>query len=222
MIYKHLYFTLDSVKRRVFDENNKELRLTGNAFRMLVFLCQNKAATLTDIGFYLDMAKNYDENHLRQYRYKINSIIGHDIIDYKNGIYSIMGEIKELEKIEENNRNTDLLQQGSLKFHHMSKEIKFVKWPAIISSIILVLTFFDMPSGYYTFLRFVITATAIYYAYYIYQQIKKMDFWFWTLVTIAILFNPIIPIYLYDKTIWQIIDGGVIIFIISLIIKYKK
>ena len=47
MIYKHQYFILDTDSKKVFDENNKELRLTGNAYRMLVFLCENKNANLT-------------------------------------------------------------------------------------------------------------------------------------------------------------------------------
>ena len=38
MIYKHKFFVLDPESRKVYDENGKELRLTGNAYRMLVFL----------------------------------------------------------------------------------------------------------------------------------------------------------------------------------------
>lgn len=37
MIYKHQYFQLDTEIKRVFDENGKELILTGNAYRVLVF-----------------------------------------------------------------------------------------------------------------------------------------------------------------------------------------
>jgi len=38
MIYKHKFFVLDPESRKVYDENGKELHLTGNAYRMLVFL----------------------------------------------------------------------------------------------------------------------------------------------------------------------------------------
>ena len=48
---------------------------------VVIFLCKNKNANLTEIGEYLDYAKDYDENHIRQYRYKINTIIGKDIIE---------------------------------------------------------------------------------------------------------------------------------------------
>lgn len=225
MMYTHKYFTLNSESKKVFDENGKELRLTGNAYRVLVFLCENKNANITEIGNYLDWAKDYDENNIRQYRYKINSIIGHDVIEYKNNIYSLKGEVKEVEKLEEKDRNTDLLQKDSVKLNDMSKskKLKFSKVPAIIAIISLLLTFLDWSSyGYYTFMKFIVTGVAIYYAYYLYEVIKKQDFWFWFLVAVAILFNPIIPIYLRDKTLWGAIDVVVIIFLISLIFKFKK
>jgi formylglycine-generating enzyme required for sulfatase activity len=95
MIFEHRYFKLDTESKRVFDENNKELALTGNAYRLLVFLCDRKNATLTDINEFFDPAgaKEYTENHIRQYRYKINSLVGRNIITYKNNIYSIDGLI---------------------------------------------------------------------------------------------------------------------------------
>lgn len=95
MVFEHRYFKLDTESKKVFDENNKELALTGNAYRLLVFLCNRKNANLTDINEFFDPAgaKEYTENHIRQYRYKINSLIGRNIIAYKNNIYSIDGLI---------------------------------------------------------------------------------------------------------------------------------
>ena len=102
------------------------------------------------------------------------------------------------------------------------KNIKFIKIPAIIAAVMLLLTFFSWPYGYYNFLRIIITGVAIYYAYYLYKIIKKQDFWFWSLVVIAIFFNPIFPIYLGDKSVWGIIDTIVAVFLISLIIKFNR
>jgi len=102
------------------------------------------------------------------------------------------------------------------------KNIKFTKTLAIIASIMLLLTFFDWPYGYYTLLRIVVTGIAIYYAYYLYKIIKKQDFWFWSLVVVVVVFNPIFPIYLGDKSVWEVIDIIVAVFFISLIIKFKK
>jgi len=132
MIYKHQHFVLDSESKKVFDENNKELRLTGNAYRMLVFLCKNKNANLTEIGDHFDWVKDYTENHIRQYRYKINTIIGNDVVEYKNAVYSLVGDIKELEKME---RNTDLLQEDSIKSRKsIMEKIESIKFTIIRSS----------------------------------------------------------------------------------------
>lgn len=98
--------------------------------------------------------------------------------------------------------------------------MKFIKFPAIVASILLLLTFFDWPYGYYTFLRIVVTGVAAYYAYYLYSEHKKTGFWFWILVAIGILFNPIIPVYLHSKAIWGVIDVIVAVFLIGLIIKF--
>ncbi|MGB2762113.1 MAG: DUF6804 family protein [Minisyncoccales bacterium] len=226
MIYKHQYFSLDAKAKKVFDENERELRLTGNAYRMLVFLCENKNANLTEVGDYFDWAKDYSENHIRQYRYKINTIIGRDVVEYKNGVYSLIGEVKEIENLEKSQRNTDLLQGSDIKLEkdimNKIRNIKFSIIPGIIASTLLLLTFLDWPYGYYNFLRIIVAGAAIYYAYYLYQKLKELDLWFWGLIAIAIIFNPIVPIYLGDKTIWIIIDVIAAIFFISFIIKFKK
>lgn len=226
MIYRHKHFNLNTKLRKVFDENNKELRLTGNAFRVLVFLCENEASTITDIGEYLDGAKDYDENHMRQYRYKINSIIGHDVVVYQNNIYSISGNIEKDDSV---GRNTDLLQFNDIKLEdnntivEKDSNIKFSKIPAIIATIALLLTFIDWHSyGYYTIMKFIVTGTLAYYAFYIYTVLKKIDYWFWITVGIAILFNPIVPVYLKDKSTWLVIDVLVIVYIISLIFNLQK
>lgn len=226
MFYKHRGFILDTGSKKVLDENRKELRLTGNAYRMLVFLCKNKHATLTEIGDYFDRAKDYDENNIRQYRYKVNTIIGQDVVEYKNGMYSLVGEVKEADKLETKQRNTDLLQTSGVKSRKdiisMAKDIKFTITPAIVAIIILLLTFLDWPYSYYAFLRIIITIIAVYYAYYLYTVTNELNFWFWGLIVAVILFNPISPIYLRDKAIWGIIDVIGAIFFISLIIKFKK
>jgi iron(II)-dependent oxidoreductase len=95
MIFKHKYFKLDPASKKVFDENNKELALTGNAYRMLSYLCDKKNATISDINDFFDPAgaKEYTENHVRQYRYRINLLLGRNVVAYKNNIYSIDGPI---------------------------------------------------------------------------------------------------------------------------------
>jgi iron(II)-dependent oxidoreductase len=131
MIFNHRYFKLDTASKRVFDENNKELALTGNAYRMLSYLCSKKNATISDINDFFDPAgaKEYTENHVRQYRHKINSLIGYNIVVYKNNIYSIDEPI-----------STEKHQRKWKKF---SKKEKLV----ISSSIILLLIYSTFALG---------------------------------------------------------------------------
>lgn len=213
MAYIHRYFQLDTESRKVFDENGKELRLTGNAFRVLVFLCANKSANITKIGDYLDRAKDYDEDQMRQYKYKINTVVGHDVVEYKNGIYSLVGTVEE--------RNTVLIQEKEVKSGHMNKKIEFNIYPAIVASIMLLLCLLPLPYGFYTLLRWVVTAVSVYYAYILYVAQKK-GVWMWLLIGIALLFNPLAPVYLGAKIVWNIIDVVVAGFFIGLVVKLRK
>ncbi len=209
MIYKHEYFQLDTESKKVFDENGKELLLTGNAYRMLVFLCEKKHANLTEIGDYLDHAKEYTENHLRQYRYKIETIIGRDVIEYQNGMYSIIGNVQESLEMAKVDRNTDLLQQGHVQFQagnmQQHQELKFWKFPAVIAVAMLLFSYLKWPYGYYTLLRIVVAGAGIYYAYYLHAKKESQNFWFGTMVAIAILFNPVFIIG-FQKSVWGVID----------------
>lgn len=159
MIYQHQYFQLDTTSKKVFDENGKELCLTGNAYRMLVFLCEKKHANISQIGEYLDWAKDYTENHLRQYRYKINTLISKPIIEYRNGIYSIIGELKESLKIDSSDRITDLLRTNIVKSEHkfinaksMSKSNKILAVGAssvLLFAIVLAVSTTSIPQKIY-------------------------------------------------------------------------
>lgn len=71
-------------------------------------------------------------------------------------------------------------------------------------------------------MKFVITGVIAYYAYWLYEKLQETNFWFWFLVVTVILFNPIIPIYLRDRSLWEIINVIVIIFLISFIYKFRK
>ncbi|MDP1845336.1 MAG: SUMF1/EgtB/PvdO family nonheme iron enzyme [Candidatus Moranbacteria bacterium] len=156
MVYKHPYFKLDTESKKVFDENSKELALTGNAYRLLVFLCDKNNATLTGINDYFDPAgaKDYTENHVRQYRYKINSLIGHGIVAYKNNVYSINGTVSKHEvdadlesaapktqEPEKNNPTEDTDRDIHRKYNPWIKELSSKEKLVIFSSIILLIIF---------------------------------------------------------------------------------
>jgi len=98
---------------------------------------------------------------------------------------------------------------------HFLKE----NWFKIIAIFILLLVFGSWPYSYYQFLRWAIFIIGAYSAYLAYE--KKKIAWSWIFGIIAILFNPIIPIY-FSKSTWQFIDVVVaIIFFVSLF-KTKK
>jgi hypothetical protein len=74
----------------------------------------------------------------------------------------------------------------------------------LICSGLLLLALADLPIGYYTFLRIVVTIGAI--AVVISEFENGINFWVVVFGLIAILFNPLIPVYLNDKDIWTPID----------------
>jgi hypothetical protein len=76
------------------------------------------------------------------------------------------------------------------------------EWPGAIAAILLILAVFSWPYGYYVFLRWVITAIAVYVAYALSESDSSK---LWIFVGIAILFNPIVPIY-GTKSFWIITD----------------
>ncbi len=82
---------------------------------------------------------------------------------------------------------------------------------------LLIIAMLDLPYGYYTFLRIVVTLYAIVLST---TAIKNKRYnSTYLMAGFAILFNPIIPIY-FAKDIWFIIDiitAGIFVFIPKLV-----
>lgn len=76
---------------------------------------------------------------------------------------------------------------------------------AIVCAVLLFLALAKMPLGYYTFLRIAVMFVSVLI---IVEQYKKeaVNFWVVAFGIIAILFNPIIPVYLYKKALWMPVD----------------
>jgi len=89
----------------------------------------------------------------------------------------------------------------------------------LICAGLLFLALFDLPIGYYTFLRIVVTIGAV--VVIVKEFENGLGFWVISFGLIAILFNPIIPVYLHDKEIWAPIDiiAGILFLIKGLSIK---
>lgn len=84
----------------------------------------------------------------------------------------------------------------------------------IAAAILLIASRFPLPYGYYTFLRIAVTAVAIWGVFIAAQSEKTL--WLWVFIAVAILFNPLFPIYL-TKYVWGFFDiGTAILLLISL------
>lgn len=96
-----------------------------------------------------------------------------------------------------------------------------MKMLLLICAALLLIGVADLPIGYYTLLRIVVTIGAV--AVVITEFENGLNFWVITFGLIALLFNPLIPIYLNDKSAWMPIDiiGGIIFVIKSFTIKQK-
>ncbi|MBL0247659.1 MAG: hypothetical protein IPQ28_08760 [Sphingobacteriales bacterium] len=91
----------------------------------------------------------------------------------------------------------------------------------LICAGLLFIGLLDLPIGYYTFLRIVVTIGSV--AVVVTEYEKGFNFWVIAFGIIAIIFNPLIPIYLNDKSAWMPIDiiGGIIFLIKSFTLKQK-
>jgi len=89
----------------------------------------------------------------------------------------------------------------------------------LICAAFLLLALFELPIGYYTFLRILVTIGAIVLV--VNEFENGFNFWVISFGLIAILFNPIIPIYLHDKAVWMPIDVLVAILFTIKALTYK-
>ena len=75
--------------------------------------------------------------------------------------------------------------------------------PALVVAGMLLVAVAPLPYGYYQFLRWVTCGVSVFIAVESYRWKKTWAIWLFA--AIAVLFNPIFPIYL-SKEIWQPID----------------
>ena len=85
---------------------------------------------------------------------------------------------------------------------NISEENNKIFWIAPI--VVLAIGILPLPIGYYTLSRLVVCASASYFAYNFYKKNNQTNLW--SFGFIAVLYNPIIPIYLYEKFIWIVIN----------------
>ena len=92
------------------------------------------------------------------------------------------------------------------------------RYLSIFAVILLSLSFFNMPYGYYTFLRFVICISSALLAHRYFKSEKEAPSILFGVI--AILFNPAIIIH-FNKNVWMVIDAlTIIIFSINILSTY--
>ena len=75
--------------------------------------------------------------------------------------------------------------------------------PCLIAAVMAFVAIADLPYGYYTLMRIVVCATALFVTF---IAAKNGALWaVWAYSIIALLFNPIVPIHL-TKGLWQPLD----------------
>lgn len=79
-------------------------------------------------------------------------------------------------------------------------------WIFLIPIALLLIGLADLPTGYYTLVRIVVCLVSALSCYLSYKSDEKIGIATVTFAVLAILFNPIIPIYLQDKGMWTVID----------------
>lgn len=93
------------------------------------------------------------------------------------------------------------------KLAYMEKIFKHEKSVTIIclvSALLLVLGCFKLPIGYYTFLRILVFFAAIIVL--VGNICEKNVFIIIITALVGILFNPIFPVYLHNKSTWIVLD----------------
>ena len=109
--------------------------------------------------------------------------------------------------------------KNKIKTYKRMIDREIIKYKNIVSIVAIVMLLLAIPSGvwaysYYVLLRWVVFGAAIFVLYIAHERGKS--FWLLVMGAIALLFNPIFPVYL-EKEVWVLIDLIVAgIFLISI------
>lgn len=83
----------------------------------------------------------------------------------------------------------------------------------VASGMLFIALSSGLPYGYFTLMRFVVCAVGIYLAIKMYEE-NKESLWVWAFSFVAVLFNPIFPIYL-KRAQWEVVDLVVGVFFVA-------
>jgi len=129
------------------------------------------------------------------------------------GFFEILGSIlglifsnKNINRLEKtfasNKPKIEKRIKKTAKTLNLNKSEKNVFWMAPIGA--LGIGILPLPIGYYMLSRLIVSGCALYFAHKFYK--KKTTTKLWIFGFFVVLYNPIAPIYLYEKAIWVIIN----------------
>jgi len=90
--------------------------------------------------------------------------------------------------------------------------------PCLVAAAMALIAIADLPYAYYTLMRLVVCATAVYV---IVMAAKSHQMWaVWLYSILALLFNPLVPVHL-TKGLWQPIDfaTGAMLVVAAIVIR---
>ena len=80
--------------------------------------------------------------------------------------------------------------------------------------VVMAVGVLPLPYIYYTFSKSIVCGCALFYLYKLYIKEKRDTVFLWIFGILAVLYNPILPIYLHSKILWTIVNiGTAIVFI---------
>ena len=77
------------------------------------------------------------------------------------------------------------------------------EWPIWLVVAGFVIALADMPYGYYTLLRLIVSSVCVWL---VFQLRPGFDGIQWVLGALAVLYNPLIPVYLQEKGLWFVVN----------------
>jgi len=117
-------------------------------------------------------------------------------------ILGIIFSNKNFEKLEKIFSSNKPKVKKVVKKINLKKNEKQVFW--IVPIIALVIGIMPMPIGYFMLSRLIVCVGALYFTQIFYK--KKLNTKLWIFGFFAVLYNPIIPFYLYAKPLWIMIN----------------
>ncbi len=93
------------------------------------------------------------------------------------------------------------------------------RWVWWMTAALLVIATFDLPYGYYRFLRIVVFGFGMVVFFYTWDH-NRIRMWPLAFVGMAFLFNPFVPTHL-DRSTWFFLDIGAAILIVAHLVSVR-